>query len=121
MQLMVRYICLKCYNRWSSRSGRPRVLRCTNLKCHSRQICEFSEFENVVLTVKSFIDTAGRPLQGATVFEALFSVRQLRLKRGLSLPDSLDFFNWVYHIASNFDPEQENLEDVLDRLESVNS
>ena len=117
---MVRYICLKCYNRWSSRSGRPRVLRCTDLKCHSRQVCEFSDFKNVVINVKDFLDTKGRPLQGATVFEALLSVRQLRLKTGLALPDSLNFFKWVYQVASSFNPEHENLEDVLDRLESVN-
>lgn len=116
---MVRYICLKCHNRWSSRSGRPRVLRCTNLQCHSRQVCELAEFEDVILNVKSFLDSVGRPLQGATVFEALFSVRQLRLKTGLSLPDSLDFFKWVYQIAPNFDPEQESIDEMLDRLESA--
>ena len=74
-----------------------------------------------MLDVKNFLDTAGRPLQGATVFEALFSVRQLRLKTGLPLPDSLDLFRWVYQIASSFNPEKENIEEVIDRLESVNS
>ena len=115
--LMARYICLRCHNRWTSRSERTRILRCTNLECHSRQVCKLSELEKVVLEVKGFLDTVGRPLQGPTVFEALVAVRRLRLKIGLPLLDSLNLFKWIYNIASSYRPEQENLEDALERVE----
>lgn len=113
----IRYICLKCHNRWTSRSGRPRVLRCTNLECHSRHVVELADLKKVVLEVKQSLQTLGQPLQGPTVFEALLAVRRLRLKAGLSLPDSLDLFKWIYKLATTFDPEQEDFEEALDRIE----
>lgn len=114
---MPRYICLRCHNRWTSRGEKPRILRCTNLPCHSRQVCELSELEKVVLDVKGFLETVGRPLRGPTIFEALQSVRRLRLKTGLPLGKSLDLFEWIYNLALTYRPEQEHFEDALERVE----
>jgi len=79
-------------------------------------VVELRELEQVVLEVKGFLDTVGRPLQGPTIFEALASVRRLRLKVGLSLEDSLYLFKWIYDIASTYRPEHENLEEAIERV-----
>lgn len=81
-------------------------------------MCELSELEEVVLEVKRFLDTVGRPLQGQTVFEVPISMRRLRLKVGLRLLDPLNLFRWIYNVASTYRPEQENLEDALERVEN---
>lgn len=78
---------------------------------------ELVNLEKVVLGVKQSLDTLGQPLQGPTVFEALLDVRRLRLKAGLSVSDSLDLFRWIYKLATTFDPEQEDFEEAIDRME----
>lgn len=78
---------------------------------------ELADLKKVVLEVKQSLQTLGQPLQGPTVFEALLAVRRLRLKAGLSLPDSLDLFKWIYKLATTLDPEQEDFEEALDRIE----
>ena len=78
---------------------------------------ELRELEQVVLEVKGFLDTVGRPLQGPTIFEALASVRRLRLKVGLPLEDSLNLFRWIYNLASTYRPNHENLQNAIERVE----
>jgi hypothetical protein len=74
------------------------------------------ELEAVVLEVKEFLDTLARPLHGSTIFEALAAVRNLRLRTGLRLQDSLNLFDWIYKLASTYEPERESFEEALDRV-----
>lgn len=86
------------------------------LVCHYRHMVELVDLRKVVLEVRQSIWTLGHPLQCPTVFEALKAVRRLRLKAGLPLADSLDLFKWIFELATTFDPEQEDFEDALDRV-----